>query len=200
MKLSLALLMVFSSGLFAREAAVIETRVGGHRLGETFVEWATINRLDLAEICGPHNKRDLRMDFKGVCKTLTALLDGAQGTFSTTKGTQDITWYFENAKVTGASMETSLFQSSAEEQIRLLAEVYGEPTEKHTTVWGNAFGAKWDAIDVEWSMPDGGSINAVECISNGSDGPQRDLIIGFTSSEKTESERLGKKNKPNPYR
>ncbi len=86
--------------------AGLGTDIMPHRLGETFSEWLRLNQLDLSYICGKHNRRDNRMDFKGVCKKLSAMRDTGHGDFYTTNQTgHTFGWRFTNGTVAEYSVD-----------------------------------------------------------------------------------------------
>src|SRR6266849_4406543 len=83
--------------------------IGGHRVGETFQEWLSINHLDLGDICGPHKRGDKRMDFRDVCRNRASFRDGKTGTFATTDDTKrTLEWLFVEGKVAEVSMGQAL--------------------------------------------------------------------------------------------
>jgi hypothetical protein len=172
------------------------TRFGGHVVGETFDQWMTTNQLDLAEICGPHDKKDRRMDFKTVCSTLTELRSGKAGQFPTVDpSNRRIDWYFEGSRVSAAEMVVSLFSSSAGEQISFLKELYGPPTKVDTVHNSNLLGGTWDTLEASWEMPDGALIMGVETLHfNSTIGTSR----MFTVYVVAKGDGL-RKPKPNPY-
>jgi hypothetical protein len=61
-----------------------QTELSPHRIDEGFADWLKINRMDLDDICGKHKRSDTTMDFKAVCKRLTATRETGAGDFYTT--------------------------------------------------------------------------------------------------------------------
>ena len=89
--------------------------------------------------------------------------------------------------------------ASPEREIDLLLEKYGQPSERRTAAYQNAYGAKWECPEVFWNMPDGTSIFADEYIGSDYYGaPQRRMLITFRSKEADDERKA--RSKPNPYR
>ena len=86
--------------------ARLKTDITPHRLGETFSEWLRLNQLDLSYICGKHNRRDNRIDFKGACKKLSTTRDTGIGDFYTINDTgHTFGWRFANGTVAEYSVD-----------------------------------------------------------------------------------------------
>jgi hypothetical protein len=74
--------------------------IAPHRLGEPFSDWLRLNNMDLTYICGTkHNRGDNSMDFKSVCKRLTAFQNGGSGEFYTADADGKTGWRFANGQV-----------------------------------------------------------------------------------------------------
>jgi hypothetical protein len=76
---------------------------------------------------------------------------------------------------------------------------YGEPTERKSVTYQNAFGAKWECLQATWQMPDGAVILASESIKN-LRGPTRWLTVSFVSKERIAQVAAEQKAKANPYK
>jgi len=163
------------------------TRFAGHLIGESFDRWIAINQIDLPEICGPHSKKDHRMDFKTTCSNLTALRSGETGQCPTEDSSHGrIDWFFANSHVGGANMEVFLDSfsapSSAREQVAFLQELYGPPTKLDTVHNSNAFGGTWDTIEAYWELPDGATVFGIEHLSFNSTGPSRTFLVAVSAA------------------
>lgn len=86
--------------------ARLKTDITPHRLGEAFSEWLKLNQLDLSDICGKHNRSDNSMDFRAVCKRLSAMRNTGNGDFYTTDQTgRTFGWRFADGKVADYSLD-----------------------------------------------------------------------------------------------
>lgn len=141
------------------------TMIGSHRLGESFDEWMIAAKLDLADICGNHPRSDKRMDYKQVCRTLTALKAGRKGWFRLEDHKNDatFTWSFINGRTT---MAESLHLTPAATVLAQLTQAYGMATANRVVPYQNALGAKWDCLEADWTLPDGAIIVAKETIDS----------------------------------
>jgi len=82
----------------------------------------------------------------------------------------------------------------------LLIEKYGQPSESKTAEFQNAFGAKWECLEVFWNMPDGTLISAREYIDTDYRGaPERKIMIAFQSKDAIAEAQRKAKPKSNPY-
>jgi len=171
------------------------TKFLGHLIGETVDQWLTTSHMDQAEICGKHDRRDKRMDFKQVCAVLSAVRSGQSGNITTADNVQ---WFFEHGKVSQALKLVSIgIDTTTEQQIAFLTEVYGRPTQYDTVKNSNLAGGAWNTVDVGWDMPDGALINAKEVMSVSPQlGPSRTLFISASSKESL----AASKPTPNPYK
>jgi hypothetical protein len=81
-------------------AKFTSTYAGPHRIGETFQKWLAINHMNMADICQKNHKGDHSMDFKAVCKKLSALRDTGHGEFYTVDDARrGFGWIFIDGKV-----------------------------------------------------------------------------------------------------
>lgn len=176
----------------------VETWVSGHRIGETFEEWLTINRLDLADICRKHTRSEPKtMDFKAVCERLKGIRSTGRGDFflGDEAVKQAFQWVFMDGRL--AEVSTEYPRPDTEQQITFLKQAYGPPTNTETATYQNAYGAKWDCLQVRWDMPDGAMILASESVKNLPE-PVRWLTVTFVSRGRIDE--AGRQNqKPNPY-
>jgi hypothetical protein len=174
------------------------THVSGHRIGETFQEWMTINQLDLADICQNHPRSDKRTDYKAICKRLSLIRDTGRGEFYLGDATirQAFRWVFVGSKLALASTEYAL--PDIEQQLKFLTLTYGQPTKTETVKYQNGYGAAWDCLEATWFMPDGVVIRAAESIKNVY-GPIRWLTVTFMSKEMVDAYAQIENSKPNPY-
>jgi hypothetical protein len=85
---------------FGPGGAIPPPDLGPHRVGKTFAEWLKFNNLDLDDICQKRRRVDNHMDFKTVCKSLSAIRDTGRGEFYTTTNTgRTFKSVFEDGKV-----------------------------------------------------------------------------------------------------
>jgi hypothetical protein len=184
-------------------AIVTETRFAGHRMGEPIDDWLAANGFYLPEICAPHDKKDQRMDFKTVCLNLSSFRNGKEGNFYTkdSKG-RTVEWSFVNARVASAMMTIFVdYDSSAQEQVKFLTEVYGAPSDTREVPYQNSYGAKWTCIEATWQMPDGAVILGVETIVSGISSPNsRQFLVNVISKEYAQQAAAKNAAKENPYK
>jgi hypothetical protein len=82
-----------------------KTDITPHRLGETFSEWMKLNQMDLTAMCGKHSRNDNSMDYKAVCKRLTAMRDTGIGDFYARDESHAVGWRFADGKVADYSID-----------------------------------------------------------------------------------------------
>jgi hypothetical protein len=193
-------LAIIAMGAFGQSAPEPSTKFSGQIIGETVAQWIAANHWDLSEICGPHKRNDKRMDFKAACTVLSSAQSGKSAMFETVDSLKNrIDWYFEDGKVSQASIIQGLLLSSVQEQIAFLTDLYGPPSRTDTVHNQNALGGKWDTVEVSWNMPDGALIAGIETLTFTDNGPFHSFTVSATSREmlaKADAKRLGK---PNPY-
>jgi hypothetical protein len=205
-----ALTTVLAAFLLSTGFAQIQppgTYIGRHRMGETFQEWLAITHyLDAL----PTACRSRKRDDKEWCKRLMDIRDGKRDSLLTDDGEdRSYEWEFTNgngnlSKVTihlpNVMKAPAWRRIDIQEQIGFLIQKYGQPTKTDTVVYQNSYGAKWDCIEVNWTMPDGTEIHALEGIGNGYGSdlrPRRELTIFFWSKETLDA--MHQQSKPNPY-
>jgi hypothetical protein len=133
------------------------TKFLGHVIGETLDQWLAASHMDQSEVCGKHDGRDKRMDFKQVCSVLTAVRSGQSGNITTADNVQ---WSYEHRKVSQVLKLVSIgIDTTAEQQIAFLTDVYGKPSQYDTVKNSELAGGTWNTVDVGWEMPDGALIN-----------------------------------------
>ncbi len=108
---------------------------------------------------------------------------------------QAFRWVFMDGHLAEVSAEYP--KPDTEQQVAFLQQAYGVPTKTETTAYQNAYGAKWDCLQVRWDMPDGAVILASESIKNLPE-PVRWLTVTFISKDRVES-MIRQGQKPNPY-
>ena len=194
MKKTLYALAFFAASVAGQEAPP-STKFLGHIVGETLDQWLVASHMDQAEICGKHDRRDKRMDFKQVCSVLGSVRAGQPGNITT----NHIQWFFANGKVSEALMEKLIgFDTTTEREIAFLTEVYGKPSRYDTVKNSNLAGGTWNTVHVEWDMTDGARIAALESLSTGGmRGLSRWLWISASSSESLANT---KQPTTNPYK
>ncbi len=187
--------LVFLTLSVAGQEEPPSTKFLGHIVGETLDQWLVASHMDQAEICGKHDRRDKRMDFKQVCSVLGSVRAGQPGNITTDK----VQWFFANGKVSEALIVKIVgFDTTTEEQIAFLTEVYGKPSRYDTVKNSNLAGGTWNTVDVAWDLPDGARIVAKETLSTGGIlGLSRTLFIGASSRE---SLATTKQTTTNPYK
>ena len=172
------------------------TSIGSHKIGETFQQWLSISHLDLSDICGKHDRKDKRMDFKHVCKTLSAIRDTGRGEFSIVISDQEFDFVFSNGMAEQVSTEYP--NPNLQHQLEFLKTTYGPPTLADTVVYQNPYGARWDCVRASWNMPDGAAVFALESIRSVAGEPVHWLTVTFVSREwRQRSAAAG--NDTNPY-
>lgn len=185
------------------------TMLANHRLGESIQEWLDVNQLDFQGACRNKDKAarkrltdviqgsylPLANEADFACPPLTDALNGKTRQIET-KGARQIQWIFEERILTEAVIEQP--RPDTEQEIGFLAEKYGAPAKRGTSIFQNAFGAKWECPFALWEMPDGAHISAKEEMKN-IRGPMRWLTITFLSKERIEKSRSEQKTKTNPY-
>jgi hypothetical protein len=187
----LAIVFALAAIAFAQDPK--PTSIGAHRLGESFDEWMTAAKLDLADICGgQHPKSDKRMDYKQVCKTLTTLKSGGPGWFKFNETGSVFTWTFANARTTKAE---SVHITSAASVLAQLSEAYGMPSATRTVPYQNALGAHWDCLEADWLLPDGAVILAKENLGTNF---SRYTVVTFLTRELA-AQLSNQPKAPNPF-
>lgn len=195
MKKTLYALALLTASVAGQEAPP-STKFLGHIVGETLDHWLVASHMDQAEICGKHDRRDKRMDFKQVCSVLGSVRAGQPGNIFT--NADNVQWSFANGKVSAAMMIKSIgFDTTTEGQIAFLTEVYGKPSRYDTVKNSNLAGGTWNTVHVEWDMTDGARIVALEILSTGGmRGLSRQLWISASSRESL----ANTKQPTNPYK
>jgi len=89
-----------------------------------------------ANLCRSH-KRDDRLQ----CRGLTDLVNGKPGVLQTHDESRDYHWRFVSGKLYELNI-TQRGSLNTEREIALLTEKYGQPSERKTAVYQNAYGAK----------------------------------------------------------
>jgi hypothetical protein len=107
---------------------------------------------DLRDYLRPEVKSD-----RIQCRGLMDLVNGQPGELQTKDESREYLWIFAHGKLCELNI-TRRGWLNAEREIGLLIEKYGQPSESKTAEYQNAFGAKWECLEVLWNMPDGTSI------------------------------------------
>jgi hypothetical protein len=167
------------------------TRIGAHRIGETFSEWIAVAHVDLAGLCRKHEQPRGEEE---ECRDLSLIRDTGLGDYSdyslNPKG-KDSTWAFADGKLQKLIARYSL--DELPEQMGFLRDAYGAATKIDTVPVQNAFGAKWSDTVAVWSMPDGATITLT---ARG--GPNSYITVVFRSKDLAKAQ--APDNKPNPYK
>lgn len=196
-----AAILSFTSACLLFAQAPQPTRIGPHRLGETFEEWAALSHeLDnLDAVCRSRKRED-----KVKCKYLVQIRGGKLNEFNTGDDARSYKWKFIKGRLLEVAVSVpgplapASNQPSIPEEIGFLIQKYGQPTLAKTVPYQNYYGEKWDCLEDHWSMPDGAEITASEHIGNPAAGesPRRELLVLFSSKELLDSKT---QSKPNPY-
>jgi hypothetical protein len=108
-------------------------------------------------------------------------------------------WRFAHGKLCELNITQRGWLNTARE-MALLIEKYGQPSESKTAEFQNAFGAKWECLEVFWNMPDGTLISAREYIDTDYRGaPERKIMIAFQSKDAIAEAQRKAQPKSNPY-
>jgi len=180
------------------------TRIGQHRMGETFEEWRSIYHCDLDFICQPKHTGTERQaaregslfiyDFKDSCKQLSRIRDSGGGHYSTKEhpGPGLRNWSFSGGKLSKVS---DVYLNETQKQIAFLTDAYGPPSTTRTSKYQNGYGASFDCVVAVWEMPDGTQIDAVETLVGSL---ERRLDVEFLSKDAVASGKAPEP--PNPYK
>ncbi len=100
--------------------------IAPHNVGELFAEWLTLNQLNLTDICGKHKRGDNAMDYKAVCKRLSAIQDTGQGDFYTTdQMSRNIGWRFVGGKLADYFMD-GIWRNEIDQITRAASEAHAD--------------------------------------------------------------------------
>jgi hypothetical protein len=202
MNFRMALFLIAPLILRPQDAPFRPIRVQNHQLGESLDEWLSINHTleDLAAICQSRKRND-KLACKWQSDSISDIRNGKSDEMGTAGVGRDFKWKFFRNKLVQVTVTVPSLTApggtttnvNVQEEFGFLVERYGAATKTGTIPYQNAYGAKWDCLEADWSMADGSMILASERILAGS---QHILIIIFGSGEylKTQSH-----SKPNPY-
>jgi hypothetical protein len=193
-----------------RNQAVAATRIGSHRMGESFWAWYSIMSGHPESADGPEGniaalcKGQKRMDriAKAQCKTVSEIQASGQGEFGTSVDNRVYTWRFFGGKVSELSITPELFAQRSEDrrldfqqELAFLTQTYGQPSELRAVPYRNAYGAEWTRSIATWNMPGGTTIFEFEKRDFDRGGDV--LAINFFSKEA--ASRQLNQGKPKPY-
>jgi hypothetical protein len=189
------------------------TRIGPHRLGESFNEWLTIEKIDMDAVCAsgsrsiefPSNHsqddylkylNDLQQSREDayLCNDLRPIRETGTDDYEDRRGLGRDNgyvdrWTFVNGKLAGKQSVYSTEITTKE--FGFLKEAYGPPTTITKIPQQNAFGARWNDILMTWHLL-GGTTLYLKALG----GPKDDLIITFISREHAKAPIS---HEPNPY-
>jgi len=180
------------------------TRIGPHRLGETFKEWLAVEKIDLDAVCksgarwlgwdqGQSNAHQSQEDSL-VCGDLRPISLDGNGDYRDRRGLGANNgyvdrWTFANGKL---AVKQSVYSNEfTTKELGFLKEAYGPPTLITKLPQQNAFGAKWNDILVTWHLS-GGTTLYMKAVG----GTSEDLIVTFISREYANAP---VSHEPNPY-
>jgi hypothetical protein len=189
------------------------TRIGPHRLGETFNEWLAVEKIDLDAVCksgarsvsipenGINAPKDVvekymtdslrQKDDATTCSDLSPISETGSGDYDDHRGlgTAHVdSWTFENRIL--VEKQSVYDVDIAAKELGFLKEAYGAPVSITKTPQQNGFGARWNDILATWHLP--GTIIFMKALG----GPEKDLIVTFIS--KAYANRPTSRE-PNPY-
>jgi hypothetical protein len=154
--------------------------------------------MNLEDICQKHHK-DKAMDYRTVCKKLSAIRDTGRGELFIVMeniSSQPFGFVFSDGIVQEASTEYP--RPDLRHQLDFLEKSYGPPTFTDTVAYQNGYGATWSCQRFTWNMPDGAGIYAVESIKTTPD-LMRVLTVTFVSRDWRARVAAADKADPNPY-
>lgn len=189
------------------------TRIGPHRLGETFNEWLAVEKINLDAVCksgartvsvpegGLNAPKDVvekyfkdsftQKDDATTCSNLTPINEAGSGEYDDHRGlgTDYVdSWTFENRIL--VEKQSVYDVDIAAKELGFLKEAYGPPASTTKLPQQNGFGARWNDVLVTWHLS--GTIIFLKA----SGGPEKDLVITFIS--KAYANRPASRE-PNPY-
>jgi hypothetical protein len=176
------------------------THVGQHQMGETRQEWLAVSHeLEKLDTVCQSKKRGVD---KSNCELLQNIRDGKQNEIVTTINNRSYTWKFADGKLSEVHIAPNLFGTEQDrllyfqEETGFLSQTYGKPSNVRTVPYHNTYGAQWERSNIDWNMPDGTQITAVEDPSFAGQGKlslilflSKDALAGPTQQ-----------TKPNPYK
>jgi hypothetical protein len=186
------------------------TRIGSHRLGETFNEWLAVEKIDLDAVCKsgtrsdpmPQNasEDDLQKYFTDqyqsqedsrTCDDLRPIRDaGGNGEYGDRRGLgatpkDPETWTFTNGKLV---RNQAVYDADiATRELGFLKEAYGPPTLVNKLPRQNLFGAHWNDVMLTWHLAGGTTLYMLAASDN--------VVVTFLSREYKKIPA----HEPNPY-
>jgi hypothetical protein len=173
------------------------TRIGPHRLGETFNEWLAIERIEVDAVCksgarsvsvpenGINAPKDVIEKYVGdsfrqkddatTCSDLSPIRETGSGEYDDHRGLGTgyvHSWTFENRIL--MEKQSVYDVNIASKELGFLKEAYGPPASITKLPQQNAFGAKWNDTLITWHLL-GGTTLCMKAVG----GPKADLIVTF---------------------